>query len=160
MPHLTKNEWVAVFVSIIAAVFFFAFGAQPIVSLFEGGLTQNQENTMSEKISSGVEAEDVLVGTGAEAMAGSLLTVHYVGTLRDGTKFDSSLDRRTPFQFVLGSGQVIRGWDEGFKGMKVGGKRRLIISPDFAYGAATGHPLQKETLIFDVELLNVTKASR
>jgi len=105
----------------------------------------------------GVKIEDQVVGTGAEAVAGKEITVHYTGTLTDGKKFDSSLDRKEPFKFKLGAGQVIAGWDEGFAGMKVGGKRRLTIPPDMAYGergAGSSIP-PNSTLIFEVELLEV-----
>src|SRR3989344_8094320 len=79
--------------------------------------------------------KDIKVGKGAEAVAGKSVTVHYTGTLTDGKKFDSSLDRKEPFTFHLGAGEVIKGWDEGVKGMKVGGKRKLTIPSDMGYGA-------------------------
>jgi len=96
-------------------------------------------------------------GTGAVAKAGDRVSVHYVGTLRDGTKFDSSRDRNQPFQFVLGQGQVIKGWDEGVAGMKVGEKRKLTIPPAMAYGVQ-GRPPKippSSTLVFEVELLAI-----
>jgi FKBP-type peptidyl-prolyl cis-trans isomerase len=96
-------------------------------------------------------------GTGAMAKAGDRVSVHYVGTLTDGTKFDSSRDRNQPFQFVLGQGQVIKGWDEGVAGMKVGEKRKLTIPPAMAYGAQ-GRPPKippNSTLVFEVELLAI-----
>jgi FKBP-type peptidyl-prolyl cis-trans isomerase len=103
-----------------------------------------------------MKIEDIVVGDGAEAVPGKLISVHYTGTLEDGNKFDSSLDRGTPFEFVLGAGQVIKGWDEGFDGMKVGGKRRLVIPPEMGYGDADmGAIPPNSTLIFDVELLDV-----
>jgi FKBP-type peptidyl-prolyl cis-trans isomerase len=102
------------------------------------------------------EIEDLIVGEGTEAAAGKLITVHYTGTLINGTKFDSSVDRGTPFEFVLGAGRVIQGWEQGILGMKVGGKRKLTIPPDLAYGAASGHQLQNQTLLFEVDLLDVT----
>ncbi len=83
---------------------------------------------------SGLKYTDVLVGTGREAVAGNLATVHYTGWLTNGTKFDSSVDRRDPFSFPIGSGKVIKGWDEGVVGMKVGGKRKLTIPPQLGYG--------------------------
>lgn len=100
---------------------------------------------------------DIVVGTGAEAVAGRTVSVHYVGTLTDGTKFDSSRDRGTPFSFLLGSGQVIKGWDQGVAGMKVGGKRSLVIPPELGYGAAgaPGAIPGNATLNFEVELLEV-----
>lgn len=103
-----------------------------------------------------VEIEDVVVGKGAEATNGKSVTVHYTGTLKDGTKFDSSVDRKEPFTFTLGAGQVIKGWEQGIQGMKVGGKRKLTIPPELAYGAnAVGAIPANSTLIFDVELLEV-----
>lgn len=103
-----------------------------------------------------LQIEDITVGTGDEAVAGKKITVNYKGTLTNGTQFDSSYDRGTPFSFTLGSGQVIEGWDQGFAGMKVGGKRKLIIPPDLGYGAqAVGGIPANSTLIFEVELLGV-----
>ena len=100
---------------------------------------------------------DERVGTGAEAVAGKKITVNYAGTLTDGTKFDSSYDRGTPFSFNLGAGEVIAGWDQGFAGMKVGGKRNLTIPSTLAYGAQGIPPAIPggATLIFEVELLKV-----
>jgi peptidylprolyl isomerase len=106
---------------------------------------------------SGLQYEDTTVGTGAEAAAGQRVSVHYSGTLEDGKKFDSSRDRGKPFQFTLGAGQVIKGWDEGVAGMKVGGQRRLVIPPELGYGSrgAGGVIPPNATLVFDVELLDV-----
>ena len=100
---------------------------------------------------------DDIVGTGDEAVAGKHITVHYSGFLTDGTKFDSSLDRNDPFDFKLGAGQVIQGWDQGFAGMKVGGKRTLTIPSHMGYGkrGAGGVIPPNATLIFNVELLGV-----
>lgn len=105
----------------------------------------------------GLQFIEVVPGTGDEARAGQQVTVHYTGWLTNGTKFDSSRDRGDPFAFALGRGQVIRGWDEGVAGMRVGGQRRLIIPPDLGYGArgAGGVIPPNATLIFDVELLKV-----
>jgi FKBP-type peptidyl-prolyl cis-trans isomerase len=101
--------------------------------------------------------EDLVVGTGAEAKSGQNVTVHYTGWLTNGTKFDSSKDRRDPFVFSLGKGQVIKGWDQGVQGMKVGGKRKLTIPPEMGYGArgAGGVIPPNATLVFEVELLGV-----
>lgn len=101
--------------------------------------------------------QDEVVGTGAEAVSGKKITVNYTGTLTNGTKFDSSLNPgRTPFSFNLGAGEVIAGWDQGFNGMKVGGKRKLTIPPSLGYGAQDmGSIPPNSTLIFEVELLGV-----
>ena len=114
---------------------------------------------MAEKITdSGLKYEDLVEGNGAVAEAGQTVTVHYTGWLTDGSKFDSSLDRNQPFQFLLGKGQVIRGWDEGVQGMKIGGKRKLTIPPQLGYGAAGAGGVipANATLVFDVELLELS----
>ena len=112
----------------------------------------------------GLTIDDTVPGTGAEAQAGQPVTVHYTGWLHDpaapngrGRKFDSSKDRGEPFEFNLGAGEVIRGWDQGVQGMKVGGKRRLVIPSSLGYGArgAGGVIPPNATLIFDVELLGL-----
>jgi FKBP-type peptidyl-prolyl cis-trans isomerase len=105
---------------------------------------------------SGLQYQILKHGTGAIAEVGQTVTVNYTGWLTDGTKFDSSVDRNQPFQFALGAGQVIKGWDEGVAGMRVGEKRKLMIPPDIGYGAngAGGVIPPNATLIFDVELLN------
>ncbi|MBL7036780.1 FKBP-type peptidyl-prolyl cis-trans isomerase [Candidatus Microgenomates bacterium] len=112
---------------------------------------------VDEKAVTELVIEDLEVGTGAEAVAGKSVTVHYAGTLTDGTKFDSSVDRNEPFVFNLGAGQVIAGWDQGFNGMKVGGKRKLTIPASLGYGDAGAPPVIPggATLIFEVELLEV-----
>ena len=108
---------------------------------------------------SGLQYWDIVVGTGATAAPGNMVKVHYTGFLTTGEKFDSSRDRGEPFSFPLGAGQVIKGWDEGVAGMKVGGQRQLRIPPQLGYGSAGagGAIPPNATLIFDVELLEVGK---
>lgn len=113
---------------------------------------------MSEKITdSGLKYEDLMVGDGEEAVTGNTVQVHYTGWLTDGKKFDSSHDRADPFSFPLGGGRVIRGWDEGVLGMKIGGKRKLIIPPQLGYGAAGAGGVipPNATLVFEAELLAI-----
>jgi peptidylprolyl isomerase len=99
---------------------------------------------------------DVKVGTGATPKTGQTVVVHYVGTLENGTKFDSSRDRNEPFSFIIGTGKVIKGWDEGLSTMKVGGRRNLIIPAKLGYGEGGAGPIPPNaTLLFDVELLDV-----
>src|SRR6202166_421500 len=109
------------------------------------------------KTDSGLQYWDIKVGTGEVATEGSHVKVHYTGWLTTGKKFDSSVDARQPYEFTIGKGEVIKGWDEGVTGMKVGGKRQLRIPPDLAYGAE-GHSTvipPDSTLIFDVRLVDV-----
>ena len=107
---------------------------------------------------SGLQYHDLEVGTGALPQQGQQVVVHYTGTLDDGTKFDSSRDRQQPFQFRIGVGQVIKGWDEGVSTMRVGGRRQLVIPPDLGYGArgAGGVIPPNAKLVFDVELLRIS----
>ena len=134
-----------------------AFG---VVGLLGGWLLAQPETITTE---SGLKYIDHKVGTGTEATKGDTVEVHYTGWLYEngkrGKKFDSSLDRGQPYKFELGAGSVIRGWDEGVEGMKVGGKRELIIPPDLAYGSrgAAGVIPPNATLDFEVELLKVVK---
>jgi FKBP-type peptidyl-prolyl cis-trans isomerase FkpA len=106
---------------------------------------------------SGLQYEDITVGSGATATAGKMVSVHYTGWLTNGSKFDSSKDRNEPFEFHLGAGEVIRGWDEGVQGMQVGGVRKLTIPASLGYGArgAGGVIPPNATLVFEVELLGV-----
>jgi FKBP-type peptidyl-prolyl cis-trans isomerase len=142
-------------------VFFLLFA---LLATLSGG-AQNNGNSSPTKVdgkgkstSSGLQYWDLKEGTGASASTGKTVSVHYTGWLaKDGKKFDSSVDRGQPFMFQLGAGQVIKGWDEGVSGMKVGGKRQLRIPPELGYGArgAGGVIPPNATLIFDVELLGV-----
>lgn len=163
------------FILVIVVVFFLTSLAASGFVLWDslkGDGTANQSNSsQEEEIKKNIEAQlqqqqgqtggelektDITPGTGAEAVAGKRVTVHYTGTLTDGTKFDSSKDRGEPFAFELGSGQVIQGWDQGVAGMKVGGKRKLVIPPALGYGEQqAGSIPPNSTLVFEVELLGV-----
>ncbi len=125
----------------------------------EGTMAASGNNSSGQEVttSSGLKYVDQVLGTGDVAVAGKTTTVHYTGWLENGKKFDSSVDRGQPFSFPLGGGRVIRGWDEGVEGMKVGGKRKLTIPSDLGYGSrgAGGVIPPNATLIFDVELLGV-----
>lgn len=125
------------------------------VAVFAQGPTQ--VTGKGTKTADGLQYWDIKTGTGDTAKSGQTVTVHYTGWLTDGKKFDSSVDRGQPFQFHLGAGQVIKGWDEGVAGMKVGGKRQLRIPPELGYGSrgAGGVIPPNATLVFDVELLGV-----
>lgn len=118
--------------------------------------TPNNPNT-----DSGLEIEDIKEGSSPTAEIGDTVEVHYVGTLEDGTQFDSSRDRGTPFSFTLGTGSVIAGWDQGLIGMKQGGVRKLVIPPELAYGSqgAGGVIPPNATLMFEIELLAVEKSN-
>jgi FKBP-type peptidyl-prolyl cis-trans isomerase len=120
-----------------------------------------QEPTSSEASTTAgsLVVRDEVIGTGTEAKSGDTVTVHYTGWLTDGTKFDSSVDRNEPFTFNLGAGEVIAGWDAGVAGMKEGGKRKLTIPPELAYGArGAGSAIPPNaTLVFEVELLQVNQ---
>lgn len=149
MGILNNNKifWSLVAVVIIGAIILF-------FPMFGSNNNNNGEGMVVKD--SGLIIEDIVAGSGDEAVGGKTITVHYTGTLEDGTKFDSSLDRGEPFQFVLGAGQVIQGWEEGINGMKVGGKRKLVIPPELGYGTrAVGSIPPNSTLLFDVELLDV-----
>jgi FKBP-type peptidyl-prolyl cis-trans isomerase len=181
MNTFTTREWIATGLGMVAAIILFFGGS--ILNAFKGATNQaktaqtetasNQpsmtgtstassatstKNTMQNiSKTQGLEIYDEVVGTGAEAKAGQNIQAHYVGTLVNGTKFDSSVDRGQPFEFTLGVGQVIQGWDVGIQGMKVGGKRKLVISPELGYGSRGAGNLipPNATLIFEVQLVAV-----
>jgi FKBP-type peptidyl-prolyl cis-trans isomerase FkpA len=118
----------------------------------------SQENCMTQTTTaSGLVIDEIEIGSGETAVKGKMVSVHYTGWLTDGRKFDSSKDRNDPFNFPLGAGHVIRGWDEGVQGMQEGGKRKLTIPPELGYGArgAGGVIPPNATLVFEVELLKV-----
>ena len=166
MKQLSTKQWVGVGVALSVAFLFLAFsgffygmigdGNETFLSENKINKTNQMDNNETEKVLD-LKVVDTKIGNGVEAKSGSLVTVHYVGTLKNGKKFDSSIDRGEPFQFVLGVGQVIRGWDVGVNGMKVGGKRNLVIPSSMAYGEneIAGVIPSGSDLIFDVELLKV-----
>jgi FKBP-type peptidyl-prolyl cis-trans isomerase len=138
------------------------------ICLFQGVGSGSQDDKKKEKgeekvvtTKSGLKYIDQKEGTGEAAKAGDTVTVHYTGWLKDGKKFDSSVDRGQPFPFPLGAGRVIKGWDEGVAGMKMGGKRKLIIPPELAYGkSGAGNVIPPNAeLTFEVELLQIKKGS-
>lgn len=164
LQKLTASTYAA-FAILVALLFYAAYYFDPatigLTVKDQSGAEQNLglESAATSTVNqvSGLKIEDIVVGTGAEAKAGNKVTVNYTGTLTNGTKFDSSLNPgRTPFEFILGAGEVIKGWDLGVSGMKVGGKRKLTISPELGYGANGNGPIPaNSTLLFDIELLGV-----
>ena len=154
MKHLNKNQWIAVITSLVLLAYLLFSG--PIMNLFN--LSDKSSN--AEVQQTGIEVEELTLGTGPLVESGDTLTVHYVGSLSDGKVFDSSVDRNIPFTFTIGVGQVIRGWEEGLLGMRVGGKRRLVIPPAYAYGEENLPAIPpNSTLTFEVELLDAHKPS-
>ena len=165
MQNLNKNQWIAVSVG-LALLAYLLFTA-PIMNFFNsatgtGDTAGSDVQANAQVPQTGVMVKDDVVGEGPMVEPGDVLTAHYVGSLEDGKVFDSSLDRGVPITFTVGVGQVIRGWDEGLMGMRVGGKRLLKITPEYGYGAEQAGAIPpNSTLIFAVELLNDQKpASR
>jgi FKBP-type peptidyl-prolyl cis-trans isomerase len=141
---------------VLALIAFFAYRA--LTNNPEAGSTQSPGSGANQVVTqSGLKYEDLAVGTGPAAKVGDKVAVHYIGTLEDGTKFDSSVEGGVPLEFTLGQGRVIAGWEEGIQGMQVGGKRKLTIPPDLGYGAGGYPPVipGNATLIFDVELVSI-----
>jgi len=156
MKEIKRNEMIAVAVSVAFVLVILLIGI--LNSLSNSSVSQkNSVTTETNMEQFELMVKDIVVGDGEEAVAGMAITAHYVGRLDDGTVFDSSVQRGTPFTFVLGVGQVIKGWDIGVVGMKVGGKRELIIPANLAYGdRAIGAIPANSTLHFEVELLGVS----
>ena len=164
---MNRNKWIAVSTGIVVvAVLLFGGNLASMFTATQQSVgqqitQQNMENNtgnVNQENVAPLQILDTVIGTGEEAKIGDTVTVHYTGTLTNGQKFDSSVDRNMPFEFTLGEGKVIRGWEEGFAGMKVGGKRQLIIAPEYAYGNQQVGPIPpNSTLVFDVELLGVSK---
>lgn len=126
------------------------------VQIDRGNTNSMNINTNMITTSDGLKIQDIQVGTGKEVKSGDTISIHYKGTLLDGTKFDSSYDRGTPFETKIGVGQVIKGWDEGVVGMKVGGKRKLVIPPNLGYGSQDmGVIPPNSILVFEVELIGI-----
>jgi FKBP-type peptidyl-prolyl cis-trans isomerase FkpA len=161
----SKNHGLAILVAVIAFVAFFSilgFGrglTEPFVSTVESpdelANANTAFNTASVNAETGLIGEDTVVGDGVEAVTGKTVVVNYTGAFEDGTVFDTSVGR-APFEFTLGAGQVIAGWDQGVVGMKVGGQRVLVIPSDLAYGDQGYGPIPgKATLVFEIELLEV-----
>lgn len=152
-------------VVVLVALFFLLSKPEPAAKTNEIQNANTQENSSSTvsastsaqaSPSAGLQIEDIKVGSGKAVKSGDTVVVNYVGTLPDGTKFDSSYDRNQPFTTQIGVGQVIKGWDEGIIGMKVGGKRKLIIPPSLGYGdQQAGSIPPNSTLIFEIELLEI-----
>jgi FKBP-type peptidyl-prolyl cis-trans isomerase len=169
MKQLTFKEWVAVAIALVIVGYFFFWNralfsfsnneVMPVATIATSTNTNNNTMTESQTYNlPGIQITDTVVGTGEEAVAGKTVVVNYTGKFTDGKVFDSSIPRGEPFAFQLGVGQVIAGWDEGVAGMKVGGKRILIISPEKGYGstgAGGGAIPPNSTLVFEVELLDV-----
>lgn len=164
MKKLSKKEWVAV-AAAVGFVGYTLFGAN-VLGLFQNTNNNNMsDNSLAAAAGSpsqngGVIINDLTVGTGPEVKQGDLVSVNYALSLSDGTVIQNSKDLgKGPFQFILGAGQVIPGWEEGFKGMKVGGVRTIVIPPELGYGPNQAGPIPpNSTLVFTIELLDATPA--
>jgi FKBP-type peptidyl-prolyl cis-trans isomerase len=153
---MNKNFIIACVVGVLTLVVFAYF----IFGLNQGPasntITADSPNGATPTVAENVKSEDIEVGTGPEVKSGDTVVIHYTGTLPDGTKFDSSVDRGEPFETRIGVGEVIKGWDLGVVGMQVGGKRKLTIPPSLGYGdQGVGNIPPNSILIFDVELLEI-----
>jgi FKBP-type peptidyl-prolyl cis-trans isomerase len=152
MKKLSTNETIAVWVTLIVAFGMLFFGNR----FFKYMANPTQEASVS--TSENLSVEDVQLGEGEEVKSGDTISVHYVGKLSDGTQFDSSIERGEPLKFVVGEGMLIKGFDQGVIGMKLGGKRRLVIPPELGYGDQQVGPIPaNSTIVFDVELVKIEK---
>jgi FKBP-type peptidyl-prolyl cis-trans isomerase len=153
---MNRNFIIACIVGVLSLLLFAYF-----IFVLNGGpasntITADNPNGTTPTAAENVKIEDIEEGTGPEVKSGDTVVIHYTGTLSDGTKFDSSVDRKAPFETRIGVGDVIKGWDLGVVGMKVGGKRKLTIPPSLGYGAqGVGSIPPNSILIFDVELLEI-----
>ena len=155
---MNKKTYIAVTIAVIVVLVF--IGGNSLISNLTSKQNVNNQNPSAKNTQAQttpqIQTSDSVVGKGDVAVAGKEVTVNYTGVFTTGKKFDSSYDRGVPFTFKLGSGMVIKGWDIGIAGMKVGGKRILVIPPELAYGANDYGPIPgNSTLIFEVELLGV-----
>jgi len=157
---MSKKQIIIIFIAVAVVLLFVGGGI--ISGMFNINTKTEMSNNEESKVQAQnqdltqVQIQDSTVGQGDEAVIGKTVTVNYTGIFTDGKKFDSSLDRGVPFSFKLGSGMVIKGWDIGIQGMKVGGKRILVIPPEFGYGANDYGPIPgNSTLVFEVDLLKV-----
>ena len=166
MNKLSKEQYIGVAVAVIVAGLIF-FGISLLSPILGGQKVNNQANGQTNNMTDQLKKEVLKEGNGDPASISDTVTVNYLGTLQDGTKFDSSYDRGTPFPVTLGEGRVIPGWDQGLVGVKVGEKVRLTIPPALAYGDS-GIPdgrggfiiPPKSTLIFEIEVVKIDKASK
>lgn len=161
MKKISTREWIAVSVALITVIIFFSIGFYGVPSTSNIPLGSSAGDiSLDEVVSTGSLAglviQDIVAGDGTEAQFGDVVTLYYTGRLDDGTIFDSIVEGQEPFTFTLGTGSVIAGWDQGVSGMRVGGRRILIIPPELGYGAEGIGPIPRNaTLIFEVELLGV-----
>ena len=155
---MKKGEIIGTFIFLIlAAGIFFYLSSHPQAPMRQNENNSNETANNTNTMDNGLKIETIKEGTGEGAKSGDKISVHYIGTLSNGTKFDSSRDRKTPFGFQLGAGAVIQGWDQGLIGMKVGEIRKLTIPPNLGYGqnGVPGAIPANAVLIFEVELLKI-----
>jgi len=157
MKKLSKKEWIAVAIAIVF-VGYTLFGGE-VMNMFQKNITNGilPDTASVANSSNGVTINDIVVGQGPKVEVGQLVSVNYLLSLADGTVIQNSKDFGTPFQFVLGAGQVIPGWEQGFENINVGGVRTISIPPELAYGAEQAGPIPpNSTLIFTVEVIDAT----